>query len=99
MVLYNISDLTSATKVSEVVLFANSTSNGVLFGFGLISFFVIILIALIRYDFDTVLLVDSFIMFILSGFLAYGGFVSIFFPLAFLLLMILSGLYVYMVRQ
>lgn len=98
MAIYNITNLTSATTVSGVALFANDVSNGLLFGFGLIGIFFILLLSLMRYDFAYNMLASSFVAFILGGFLAFGGFVSIMYPLGFLLLLILSALYVYMVR-
>lgn len=99
MVLYNLTNLTSATQVSDVALFANSASNGILFGFGLIGVYIILLIALMRFDFDSNLLASSFVMFVLSSVLAFGEFVSMMFPLGFLLILALTGLFVYMTRQ
>ena len=81
MVLYNITKLTDASNVGELVLVANSEgTGGVLFGFFMVAIFLIILLALKRYSFENGFLVASFMSFIISSIAVYCGFLNIIFP-------------------
>ena len=95
MALYNISGLTGALNIGEVALFANTASNGILFGFFFIGIFFIMMFSFKGFEFGKSILTASFICFLLSAIAVYGGFLNIIFPLAFLIMMALSGLYVW----
>lgn len=93
---YNLINLTSSTNLGEVAIFANNVSQGVLFGFGMIALFFIMLLAIKKNaDFDESLLASSFLSFILSIILAYGGMLNIKFPIGFLFISCLTALFLY----
>lgn len=92
MVLYNISQLTDAGNVGELVLAANAEgTGGVLFGFFMVALFVIMLLSLKRYSFLDTLVVSSFVCFLISGFLVFGGMLNFLFMAGFLILLVIGG--------
>jgi len=99
MALYNITSLTESLNFGELALWANAASDGVLFGFFTIAIFFVVVLALKRYDFADGLLVGAFVSFVISGILTYGGFLNIIFPLCFLIIVALSGFYVWMTKR
>lgn len=99
MALYNLTQLQASETFADLLVYANVSSNEVLINFMMVAVFLIVLMVLRRYDFIDVLLADSFGCMIISGFLAYGGFINIIVPLAFLMILVLSGFYVYMTRH
>lgn len=96
---YNLTDLYAASTSSDIVLFANSTVDGLLFGFFIVAIFFIMLYALKNWEFDVALLTASFSCFILSGIAAFGGFVNVIFPLFFLAATAFAGFYIFVVKR
>jgi len=96
---YNVSGLYNATSISDITLYANSSTSGVLFGFFMIGIFFVMMFSLKRWEFDDALLSSSFSCFLLSSVLAYGGYLNVVFPLAFLAMMALTAFYSYVVKQ
>ena len=95
---YNLTNLTAAQDLGDLAVVANNFSNGVLFAGGTVAIFFITLILLSRNpnnDFANSLLVSSFVSFILSGMLAFGGYINILFPLGYLIILSLTGLLVW----
>lgn len=97
--MYNLTNLTSATNIGQVAVYANNASDGVLFGFLSIAMFIIMLLALKRYEFDDSLLTASFLSFLLAGIAAYAGLLNIIFPLGYLIILALTGMYVWIVKR
>lgn len=96
MTIYNISQMTNSGNIAGIAVAANTYSNGILFGFGSIAFFLVILLSLKRNnDFDECLLVSSFISFFIAGFLTYGGFLNIIFPLAYIVMVAFTAFYMW----
>ena len=85
--------------MGRLALFANDASNGVLFGFFVIGLFFLILLAFRNSDFEDSLLVASFICFVVSAVATYGGYLNIIFSLAFLLLLALTGFFVWTTKN
>jgi hypothetical protein len=99
MVLYNLTNVTNASNVGELIIVANREgTNGILFGFFMIAIFFIILLSLRRSTvaFEDSLLVASFLCFLVSAIAVYGGFLNIIFPLAFLIILALTGFFSWM---
>ena len=95
MVLYNITGLQEALNIGEVALFANTASNGILFGFFFIGLFFIMILSFRGFEFSKSFLTASFICFIASSIASYGGFLNIIFPLAFIIMTAVGGLFVW----
>lgn len=96
---YNVSELYNATTISDVVMYANTATSGVLFGFFIVAIFIVMMFVLKKYDFEDALVTSSFSCFLLSGILAYGGIINIIYPLAFLALTALTGFYLYVIQK
>lgn len=96
---YNMTELQAAETVSDLAFYANSSVDGVLFGFFSIAIFFVILMALKRWDFEDALLTASFLSFMISGIAAFGGFIHIIFPLAYLVMTAFAGLWVYITKR
>jgi hypothetical protein len=93
--MYNLTNLTTAQNIGSVVAFANNTSRGILFGGALIAIFFVMLVSLKKWDFDAALIMSGWTCFVLGIILAYGGFVQILFPLAFLAIAAFSAMYMW----
>lgn len=99
MVLYNLTQLTSATDIGGVAMAANNASNGILFGFFFVALFFIMVISMYKTDFELRLLSAGFVCFILSSMATYGGFLDIIFALGFFIIMALSGAFVWAIKN
>lgn len=94
---YNLTELQMADTVSELALYANSASLGMLFVMLNIVFFVALLIIFLkRNDAGVSIFAASFLSFIVSGILAYGRFVSVYSVLFYVFIMAISGFFVYL---
>lgn len=93
---HNLTTLYAAETGSDLVIFANSVTGGVLFGGLTIALFVIMLYVLKRFDFDGALVASSFSCFIISGIATYGGLLNIMYPLTFLAILAFSGLFLWL---
>lgn len=92
---YNLTGLENADTISELAIFANTTTEGKLFGFFMMALFIIIIFLLKRFPFIEGVLASSFVCFILSAILVYGEYLSLMFALIFLVILALSALYYY----
>ena len=97
--MYNITPLQQAPGIYEIFLFANTSANALLFGLIMIGIFFILLYLLKRWGFAEALLSSSFACFVLSGFLVYIKLLNFYFLLAFLIILALTGLYVFMIKK
>jgi hypothetical protein len=97
--MYNLTDFGNAKDISDLVVYSNNLTDGVLISFLLVGIFLIMVFALKKYDFDDGLLVSAWAMFFLSAILSYGKYVNIIFPLGFLAIAAFAGLYVYMTKN
>jgi len=86
MALYNMTQLQQATTVSGLFQYANDATGGIMIGLFMIAVFFVMLMMFLKHGFISALLASSFICFLLSGILAYGGLMKIVFPILFLLL-------------
>jgi len=96
---YNITGLTSAETITDIVVFANESTGSILFGLFVLAIFFIMLMVMRKYEFTDTLLASSFSCFIISVLLAYGGLLNILFPIGFLTIMSLTALYVFMNKR
>lgn len=96
---YNTTNLTSATGIGDLVSFANNATDGVLAVVMLIVIFIIMLVALKRYDFDDALLASSWVTFLLSIFLRFAGFLPLIWALGFLAIAGFATLWVFTTKR
>lgn len=97
--MYNFTNLTTDPTVASVFIAANSYANGALFGFLSMALFFVLLMGLKKWDFASALLTAGWVSFVLSSILAYGGWLNIIFPLAYLAIAGFTMLYVVTVRD
>jgi heme A synthase len=93
---YNLTALQSATTITDLFTYANDVTNQMWFGFLMIAICIILIVTLKRYPFSSALLSSSFVCFILSAVLTYAGYLNFIFPLLFMIVAALTGLYMYM---
>jgi hypothetical protein len=94
---YNLTNLTNAQNVGDLVTFANSSTEGFFIGLVMVAIFFILLMALKKWEFTNALLASSWVSFLLAAILAYGGYVNVLLPLGFLILAATTALYLWTV--
>lgn len=100
MVLYNLTNVTSATGAGDLIVATNQLTGGILLGLLTLALFIIITLSMVqRYGFAVALLTSSFLNFIIAGVMTTAGFIQIIYPLLYLALMAFSGLYLYMINR
>lgn len=92
---YNLTILKEATNIVGLVEFANYATSNIFSGIVVFSLYIILILALKRYDFIQAFISSSFVMFFVSVLLTYAGLMSIFFPLLFISLTAMGALYLY----
>jgi hypothetical protein len=94
-------NLTNATSLQGIAYYTNSMTDGILFMGGIIVFFIIILVTLVKNDepFENALAVASWSMFIVSLFFWFANLLPTLIPLAFLFIAALDTLYLYSSRR
>lgn len=99
---YNMTALQQANDWGDIALAANSATDGVLFGGLSIALFFVFIVSLKKgggWGIDESILASSFACFVLTAVLAYGGYVNVIFPLAYLAILAFTGLYVWATRN
>lgn len=96
---YNLTLLKDADLVSDIFVYANDASNGTLMGIFVIVIFFVMLMVFKRWEFDEALLSSSFLSFVLSAILAYGGYIGLVYPLTFLGITAFTTFYVFVVKN
>jgi len=91
MTMYNLTNLTNAQYVSDVALFSNQVTGGLLFSLGILSLFFIMLYSFRNLTFEKNLMISSFLCFILSVFLTMAHLLSFFWAMLFLVLLGLAA--------
>ena len=99
MALYELTNLTSSTTIVDIVKFSNEVTSGWMVALFVIAVFIIMVVALKNYGFDNSLATASFSCFIIAGLFSYVGLLNIIFPIAFLTMLALAGLYMYMTKE
>lgn len=95
MAMYNITQLTGSSGVGDIVSFAIVASGGWLAILFMLSVFFVLLLGLKRWDFIRALVSSSFATFILSGIMAFAGFIPPFWIFVWLTVLIFSTLILY----
>lgn len=97
--MYNLTNLTNDPTVATVFLAANSYTGYALFSFLSVALFFILLMTLKKWSFPSALLTSGWVSFVLSAILAYGGWINIIFPLAYLSIAGFTMLYMVTVNE
>lgn len=95
---YNLTALQASDSFSELVLYADESTGGILVGLFVVAVFFVGLFALKRYDFEQTVPALSFFCFIISLLLSFAHLLNFLFPLGFGILLALSTMYVYISR-
>jgi uncharacterized BrkB/YihY/UPF0761 family membrane protein len=98
---YNMTCVQAAADPGVIATCANAATNGTLFTGLSVALFFIFLFALRRQQWpvDDSILAAAFACFILTGVLAFGKYVNVFVPLAYLAIMAFDGLYLWVSRN
>ena len=91
----NLTNLTSANNMYDMAVYANNSSNHILFGGLTIAFLVILTMALKRYPFPKGFLVASWTTFILSTILWAAKLIPIYYAITYLILAGVTGFMVW----
>lgn len=93
----------TALQASDTVFglfsYANESTGQILFGLFMIGIFFIMLLSMKKLAFEYAIFAASGISFLLSALLAYTGLLNFSIPLVFLIVLALSGMYVYVVSR
>jgi len=81
---YNLTNLSSATTVQDIIVFANDITNGTIVGMLMISIFFVLMMAMRKQGTMKGLLVSSFICFTLSLILRFADLLSLWYAIVFL---------------
>jgi hypothetical protein len=98
---YNMTCLYDAANWGGIATCANTATEGNMFGGLTVGLFFVFLLALRKgggWGVEESVLASGFSLFVLSGVLAYGGFVNIMYPLGYLIITAFMGLYVWASR-
>jgi len=76
--------------------FANTSTDGMLFGLFMISIFFVMIMSLKQYEIPNAILASSFMCFILSSLLTYAQVLNLLYPLMFLGVAALTAFYKYL---
>jgi len=94
--MYNLTQLSNAENIQDIVVFSNTTTEPITaMGVISVSLFFIMIMVLLKWGFDRAILVSSFMSFILTSLLAWGGMLSMYYPFVFLAMT--AFVYLYMV--
>lgn len=92
----DLSGLSNLNGIGDVATFANTQTNGILFfGYSII-LFIVLLLAFKRFSFTKGFMAASWILFILTGILWFGGFMIILFPIIYLIMSIAGVVFVWL---
>jgi len=92
---YNMTELQETETVYQLIQYANTYSSGLLVGLFTVAIFIVLIMALKRYDFGNALITSSFITAVISSILAYIGLVNIYFPIAYISITAFTALFLY----
>lgn len=97
----NVANITNITSLQQMAVYSNNMSGNVLFDGGMFVFFIILLVALLRFnnDFEGSLAISSWTMFIVSALFWMAKVVDVKTVLAFLIIASFTGLYLYSSRR
>lgn len=98
-VFYNLTQLQAADTVSDVFIYSNDMSQGVLAGLFLIAVFFVLLIAMKRFEFAKALLSSTFACFVLGLFLRNTGTIAFFLCVLFGVGFAFTVLYVFITKK
>ena len=84
---YNLTPLYNATTGSDLFNFANTSTDGALFGMFMFAIYFVLLMALKKWDFKDAWIASNFACFMLSMILFYAEMLSFYVVLAFLILL------------
>jgi len=92
---YNMTQLQASTTVFKLFEYANDATGEILVGLFMIGIFFILLLSMKRMNFEYALFASSGLAFVLSAILTYSKLLNFIIPLIFLIVMALSGFYLY----
>jgi len=92
--MYNLTQLSTAENVQDIVAFSNTATEPITtMGVISVSLFFIMIMVLLKWGFDRAFLVSSFMSFMLTSLLSWGGMLSMYYPFVFLSMTAFTYLY------
>lgn len=91
--MYNLTNLTSAENIGDLVYFGNEVTSGIMMGLIVMGVAIVLLVSMKKESLADGLEVVGFIMFLASGVLTFAGLLGIIFPVFFLIVTGLAALF------
>ena len=95
---YNLTQLANADTIYKLVVFSNDAALGNLISMFIFALFFVLLMALKRYEFDSALLVSSFICFVISALLGYAELISLIWVLGYLIIAAFTAFFIFVLK-
>ena len=95
---YNMTQLAASDSIYKLVLFSNDITTGALVAMFILALFFILLMSLKKYEFDSALLVSSFICFVISVFMMYAELLALMWVLAYLIVAAFAGFIMFITK-
>lgn len=96
--MYNMTALGQVGSVYDLVVYANNAADQILLVLFVMAVFFIMLMVLKRWDFDSALLVSSFVCFVISIMLVYAELIALLWALVFLIIAAFTALFMVFTR-
>lgn len=95
---YNMTALGNAGSIYGLIVVANDATSTVMINLFLLALFIVILLALKRYDFLSGLVVSSYICFIIAALLAYAELLALMWVLLYLIIAAFSTMLLFLFK-
>lgn len=99
MVTYNLTQLQKAETITDLITYANDSTNQIFMGVFVWGVFFIMLLVLKKYGLEKSLVTSSFLCFGLSLFLVQADYLNFIYPLLFLTLTAFTLFYMYVIQR
>lgn len=96
--MYNMTALGQVGSIYELVVYANNSADQILLVLFVMAVFFIMLMVLKKWDFDSALLVSSFVCFVISIMLVYAELIALIWALVFLIIAAFTALFMIFTR-
>ena len=97
--MYNITQLQESGNVFLLFSTANDFTSGLLLGLFVLAVFLIMLLALKKWEFDDALLASSFSSFVISAILTSAGLLNLLWTLGFLTILAFTAFYMFVAKN
>ena len=94
--MYNTTNLSLSNSPTDIIVWANDNTQGVLFGGFVIALWFVFFLILKKYSFERAFVTSSFLCFLISIFFVNSGFVTFHYLIVFGVMTLFSGFWIYL---